>query len=145
VVCGEDGVAIFDALHRHGTVREAILQAFDLVELNGEDFRPQPLGKRKARLARLLARAPAQRAHGRGRRQGVPARLRDGVGGDRVEAPGSALSIRPVEGLDQSQEPGQPGDDPGARALRAIEAMIGRGGSPFSSHWEGHIVGTEER
>jgi hypothetical protein len=24
VVCGEDGVAIFDALHRHGTVREAI-------------------------------------------------------------------------------------------------------------------------
>jgi bifunctional non-homologous end joining protein LigD len=58
VVCGEDGVAIFDALHRHGTVRAAILQAFDLLELNGEDFRPQPLGKRKARLARLLARAP---------------------------------------------------------------------------------------
>jgi hypothetical protein len=43
VVCGEDGVAIFDALHRHGTVRAAILQAFDLLELNGEDFRPQPL------------------------------------------------------------------------------------------------------
>jgi hypothetical protein len=25
VVCGEDGVAIFDALHRHGTVGAAIL------------------------------------------------------------------------------------------------------------------------
>jgi bifunctional non-homologous end joining protein LigD len=59
VVCGEDDVAIFDALHRHGTVRAAILQAFDLLDLNGEDFCPQPLGKRKARLARLLARAPA--------------------------------------------------------------------------------------
>jgi bifunctional non-homologous end joining protein LigD len=29
VVCGEDGVAIFDALHRRGTVRAAIIQAFD--------------------------------------------------------------------------------------------------------------------
>jgi ATP-dependent DNA ligase len=56
VVCGEDGVAIFDALHRHGTVRAAILQAFDLLELNGEDLRPVKLGKRKARLARLLTR-----------------------------------------------------------------------------------------
>jgi bifunctional non-homologous end joining protein LigD len=56
VVCGEDGVAIFEALHRHGTVRAAILQAFDLLELNGEDLRPLPLGQRKVRLARLLAR-----------------------------------------------------------------------------------------
>jgi hypothetical protein len=47
VVCGEDGVAIFDALHRHGTVRAAILQAFDLLEVNGEDLRPVMLGKRK--------------------------------------------------------------------------------------------------
>jgi bifunctional non-homologous end joining protein LigD len=58
VVCREDGVAVFDALHRHGTVREAILQAFDLLELDGEDLRPLPLGKRKVRLARLLGRVP---------------------------------------------------------------------------------------
>jgi bifunctional non-homologous end joining protein LigD len=57
VVCGEDGVAIFDSLHRHGTVREAIL-AFDLLELNGEDLRPVMVGKRKARLASLLVRVP---------------------------------------------------------------------------------------
>jgi bifunctional non-homologous end joining protein LigD len=37
---------------------DAILLAFDLIELNGEDFRPLPLGKRKARLAQLLARVP---------------------------------------------------------------------------------------
>jgi bifunctional non-homologous end joining protein LigD len=51
------GVAVFDALHRRGRVGEAILQAFDLLELNGQDFRPLSLGERKKRLARLLARA----------------------------------------------------------------------------------------
>jgi bifunctional non-homologous end joining protein LigD len=56
VVCGPDGVAIFDALHRRGTVSEAMLYAFDLLELDGEDLRALPLGDRKKRLARLLAR-----------------------------------------------------------------------------------------
>jgi bifunctional non-homologous end joining protein LigD len=37
VVCGPDGVAIFDALHRRGTVTEAMLYAFDLLELDGQD------------------------------------------------------------------------------------------------------------
>jgi bifunctional non-homologous end joining protein LigD len=31
VVCGSDGVAIFDALYRRGTVSEAMLYAFDLL------------------------------------------------------------------------------------------------------------------
>ena len=55
-VCGPDGVAIFDALHRHGTVSEAMLYAFDLLELDGVDYRPMPLRKRKEQLARLLGR-----------------------------------------------------------------------------------------
>ena len=55
VVCGPDGVAIFDALHRRGTVTEAMLYAFDLLELDGEDLRGLPLGDRKKRLARLLS------------------------------------------------------------------------------------------
>jgi bifunctional non-homologous end joining protein LigD len=54
VVCGPDGVAIFDALHRHGTVSEAMLYAFDLLELDGEDLRALPLRERKKRLARLI-------------------------------------------------------------------------------------------
>jgi bifunctional non-homologous end joining protein LigD len=61
VVCGPDGVAIFDALHRRGTVTEAMLYAFDLLELDGDDLRSMPLGDRKNRLARLL----------RGRRLGI--------------------------------------------------------------------------
>jgi bifunctional non-homologous end joining protein LigD len=55
VVCGPDGVAIFDALHRRGTVSEAMLYAFDLLELDGEDLRALPLVDRKKRLARLLS------------------------------------------------------------------------------------------
>jgi bifunctional non-homologous end joining protein LigD len=55
VVCGPDGVAIFDALHRRGTVTEAMLYAFDVLELDGEDLRGLPLVDRKKRLARLLA------------------------------------------------------------------------------------------
>jgi bifunctional non-homologous end joining protein LigD len=60
VVCGPDGVAIFDALHRRGTVSEAMLYAFDLL-LDGEDLRGLPLADGKKRLARLLG----------GRRRGI--------------------------------------------------------------------------
>jgi bifunctional non-homologous end joining protein LigD len=56
VVCGPDGIAIFDALHRHGIVSEAMLYAFDLLELNGEELRGLPLADRKKRPARLLGK-----------------------------------------------------------------------------------------
>ena len=46
VVCGPDGVAIFDALHRRGTVSVAMLYAFDLLELDGEDLRGMPLDRK---------------------------------------------------------------------------------------------------
>jgi bifunctional non-homologous end joining protein LigD len=59
VVAGADGVAVFDALHRRGRVTDVILQAFDLLELDGEDLRPFPLGMRKPRLARLLSHVQA--------------------------------------------------------------------------------------
>jgi bifunctional non-homologous end joining protein LigD len=51
------GVAVFDALHRRHKVTDAMLYAFDLLELNGEDLRPLPLADRKAKLAKLLARS----------------------------------------------------------------------------------------
>jgi bifunctional non-homologous end joining protein LigD len=59
VVTGEDGIAMFDALHRRHKASDAMLYAFDLLELNGKDLRPLPLGDRKAKLAQLLARARA--------------------------------------------------------------------------------------
>jgi bifunctional non-homologous end joining protein LigD len=59
VICDADGVAAFDELHSRRRLGEAILYAFDLLELNGEDFRPFSFSKRKARLERLLSRAAA--------------------------------------------------------------------------------------
>jgi bifunctional non-homologous end joining protein LigD len=55
-VCGPDGIAIFDALHRRGTVSEAMMYAFDLLELDGEDLRAPPLSDRKKRLAKLVGK-----------------------------------------------------------------------------------------
>jgi bifunctional non-homologous end joining protein LigD len=57
VVSGADGVAVFHALHRRHKPTDAMLYAFDLLELNGKDLRPLPLSERKAKLARLLASA----------------------------------------------------------------------------------------
>jgi hypothetical protein len=54
---GSDGVAVFDALPRPGTVSEAMLYAFDLLELDGKDLRAMPLVDRKRRPARLLGAA----------------------------------------------------------------------------------------
>jgi ATP-dependent DNA ligase len=55
VVCGSDGVAIFDALQRRGTVTEAMPYCFDLRELDGKDLRGLPLSDRLARSERLLS------------------------------------------------------------------------------------------
>jgi bifunctional non-homologous end joining protein LigD len=52
-------VAVFEALHRRRAVPDAVLHAFDLLELNGKDLRSLPLGERKAKLARLLAGSSA--------------------------------------------------------------------------------------
>jgi bifunctional non-homologous end joining protein LigD len=57
VACGEDGLSSFDRIRyrRHdGTV---FMWAFDLIELDNDDLRLDPLETRKATLATLLARA----------------------------------------------------------------------------------------
>ena len=59
MVSGPDGVAVFDTLHRRRRATDATLYAFDLLELNGKDMRPMPLGERKAKLEKLLAGAAA--------------------------------------------------------------------------------------
>ena len=57
VVCGDDGVPVFDRL-RYGRQpkTEAVLFAFDLLELGGKDMRRTPLEDRKGQLATLLRR-----------------------------------------------------------------------------------------
>jgi bifunctional non-homologous end joining protein LigD len=57
VWCGRDGRSDFDRLHSRAHDGAVILFAFDLIELNGEDLRPAPLGERKGKLEKLLARS----------------------------------------------------------------------------------------
>jgi bifunctional non-homologous end joining protein LigD len=57
VVCDDNGVAVFAKLRQRRNDRHVLLYAFDLLELDGEDLRREPLERRKILLMRLLARA----------------------------------------------------------------------------------------
>jgi hypothetical protein len=108
VVCGPDGVAIFDALHRRGTVSEAMLYVFDLLALEGQDLRALPLGDRKKRLARLLGKRHlgivlSEQTDEDGALN-LPAGLQAWPRRYRVQADERALSVGPVPGLDQGEE-----------------------------------------
>jgi bifunctional non-homologous end joining protein LigD len=62
VACGEDGIASFDRIRHQHHDGSVFLYAFDLIELNGDDLRRDPLVVRKATLASVLARvAPSLR------------------------------------------------------------------------------------
>lgn len=54
VWCGQDGVSDFE---RQADNDGVFLYASDLLELNGDDWRNEPLEKRKSRLAKLLRNA----------------------------------------------------------------------------------------
>jgi bifunctional non-homologous end joining protein LigD len=56
VWCGKDGTSNFDKLHSYAHDDEVFMYAFDLLELNGEDYRQHSLEKRKAKLEKLMAR-----------------------------------------------------------------------------------------
>jgi bifunctional non-homologous end joining protein LigD len=56
VVCDETGVASFQRMRERQHDRSVILYAFDLLELDGEDLRREPVEVRKATLSGLLRR-----------------------------------------------------------------------------------------
>jgi bifunctional non-homologous end joining protein LigD len=56
VACGDNGVASFDLIRHHGHNDHVFLYAFDVIELNGDDLRRDPLQVRKATLASIPAR-----------------------------------------------------------------------------------------
>ena len=57
VACGDDGISSFDRIRYRRHDATVFLYAFDLIELDGDDLRRDPLAVRKATLASLLARA----------------------------------------------------------------------------------------
>ena len=56
IVYDQNGMPSFDLIHSKQYDREVSLVAFDLLELDGDDVRRQPLLDRKARLAKLIAK-----------------------------------------------------------------------------------------
>ena len=57
VACDENGVTSFNRVRYRRHDESIFLYAFDLIELNGDDFRRDPLEGRKERLAMILAKA----------------------------------------------------------------------------------------
>jgi bifunctional non-homologous end joining protein LigD len=59
VSCGADGIASFDRIRYRRHDADVFMWVFDLIELNGDDLRRDPLARRKATLERVIARAEA--------------------------------------------------------------------------------------
>ena len=57
VACDDNGVASFDLVRHHRANESIFLYAFDLIELNVDDLRRDPLEVRKATLASIVAKA----------------------------------------------------------------------------------------
>src|SRR5262249_28161731 len=57
VSCGDDGIPSFDRIRYRHHDADVFLYAFDLIELNGDDLRRDPLQVRKATLVSVLTRA----------------------------------------------------------------------------------------
>jgi bifunctional non-homologous end joining protein LigD len=57
VACDDNGVASFNLIRYRRHDDSTFLYAFDLIELNGDDLRHDPLEVRKATLASILAKA----------------------------------------------------------------------------------------
>src|SRR5262249_60323622 len=55
--CDDNGLPVFDQLRYRRDDRRVFLYAFDLIDLNGEDLRREPIERRKAVLAKLLRHA----------------------------------------------------------------------------------------
>ncbi len=125
VCCDDNGMAVFAKLRQRRNDRHVVLYAFDLLELDGQDLRREPLERRKVLLARLLVRARiGLQVNDHSRRpatwcSAMPANS----GRHRVEAARLALRLGTHARLAQVQEPGRPsGEAGGGRGLGEIIA-----------------------
>ena len=113
VCCDEQGLATFQLLRHRRNEPQAFLYAFDLLELNGDDLRREPIEVRKATLASILRKTrPGVRLnehieHPEGQVVFQP-RLQDGARGDGLEEARVALQIGAFAGLAQFKNPEAP-------------------------------------
>jgi hypothetical protein len=122
-----DGMPVFDRLRYRRQDAAVFLFAFDLIELNGQDLRREPIESRKRELAKLLR---GLRRSAYNSTSTLPNRETScsGTLASWVEAARVALPIRPVERLAQVQEPGSAsGEARGGRGLgEGAMAMTGK-------------------
>jgi ATP-dependent DNA ligase len=113
IVCREDGLSDFEALRVGRRAHEVTLAAFDLIELQTDDLRDEPLERRKQRLARILAGGSDAIAFNDHFSHEADVMFehacRIGLEGICVEAYRCALSQRTVEGLAQVKKLAQCG------------------------------------
>jgi hypothetical protein len=106
VWCGKDGKSDFDRLHSNAHDEQVFLYAFDLLELNSEDYRQHPLEKQSK--IRKNSHADSGdaifRTPGRGWRDDFRARLQNGFGRHRFEAERFRLSKRSMQKLGENKK-----------------------------------------
>jgi bifunctional non-homologous end joining protein LigD len=93
VACDDNGLASFERIRYRQHDGDVFLYAFDLIELNGDDLRRDPLQVRKATLASILGKASTGiwfNEHIEGPDRVRPC-LQDGARRHRVEAEGLGL------------------------------------------------------
>ena len=81
IVTDQNGLAVFDLIRGHGHNAAAVLCAFDLLELDGEDLRREPIETRKSTLKSLL----------RGKHAGIGTRMAQSSTGRLVRSAARAL------------------------------------------------------
>jgi ATP-dependent DNA ligase len=122
IVTDDKGLAVFEFVRRARHGGNAVLCAFDLIELDGEDLRRRPIEDRKRKLSRLI-RTPAsgycseRTLRGR-RRNRVSARLPARLRGHRVQTARLAISFRPRRLLGEGEKPEGAGGE--ARVRRRL-------------------------
>ena len=103
-----DGHSDFAALRTKVGSARACFVAFDLLSLNGQDFRKRPIEERRAALSPLVAGVGnilVQRCPGGRGRARVRQSLRAGPGGDRLEARRQPIFERKQPAMAQVEEP----------------------------------------
>ena len=137
VCCDENSVPVFNKLRGRRDDHRVFLSAFDLLELDGADLRPLPI--EDPRCSSPSCCAEHDRACSSTSTSPGPPRLQARPRGHRQQAPGLALSLRPIGRLAQDEKsPGLRGETrgrgglgPTAGALAIMRRQIGE--KPMSS------------
>jgi hypothetical protein len=104
IVTDKNGLAVFDLIRRQRHSSDVVLCAFDLIELDGEDLRREPIETRKSTLKSLLrGKHRVQRALHRGWCDRQPSGLRARLRGHCLEDP---VPLRSRGMLAEGQESG---------------------------------------